>query len=62
MDGYSASEDAGPSFCIGHHEVDRSVFVTPQMIRKVHESNVSFLLMWRAVGFMLNTNMGKAVV
>jgi protein arginine N-methyltransferase 5 len=41
MDSYSASEDPGPTFCIGHHEANRSVAVTPQMIRRVHETNVS---------------------
>lgn len=41
MEGYSASEDPGPSFCVGHHETNRSVFVTPQVVRRVHESNVS---------------------
>jgi len=40
MDSYSASEDPGPTFCIGHHEANRSVTVTPQMIRRVHETNV----------------------
>lgn len=41
MDSYSASEDPGPTFCIGHHEANRSVTVTPQMIIGVHETNVS---------------------
>lgn len=40
MDNYSASEDAGPTFCIGHHGTNRSLSVTAQMIRRVHESNV----------------------
>ncbi|KAJ5313516.1 uncharacterized protein N7443_000400 [Penicillium atrosanguineum] len=43
MDSYSASEDPGPTFCIGHHEANRSVTVTPQMIRRVHESNYDML-------------------
>lgn len=40
MDSYSVSEDTGPTFCIGQHEPNRSLSVTPQMVRKVHESNV----------------------
>ncbi|KAJ5636218.1 uncharacterized protein N7484_009531 [Penicillium longicatenatum] len=43
MEGYSASEDAGPSFCIGHHEANRSIAVTPQVIQKVHESNYDMM-------------------
>jgi protein arginine N-methyltransferase 5 len=43
MDSYSASEDPGPTFCIGHHEANRSVTVTPQMIRRVHETNYDML-------------------
>lgn len=46
MEGYSASEDAGPSFCIGHHEANRSIAVTPQVIQRVHESNVSLSWGW----------------
>lgn len=46
MESYSASEDAGPSFCIGHHEADRFIPVTPQVIQRVHESNVSLSLNW----------------
>lgn len=38
MDGYS--EDVAPSFCIGHHETNWLVSVTPQLVRQVHESNV----------------------
>lgn len=41
MDGYATSEDAAPTFCIGHHETNRSLTVTPQVVRAVHESNVS---------------------
>ena len=33
-------EDAVPSFCIGHHESNRSYAVTPGVVRKAHESNV----------------------
>lgn len=40
MDSYSTAEDAGPTFCIGHHEADRSLPVTPQVVRRAHESNV----------------------
>ncbi|KAJ5587310.1 uncharacterized protein N7459_003075 [Penicillium hispanicum] len=40
MDSYSASEDAAPSFCIGQHETNRSLSVTPQVVQRVHESNV----------------------
>ncbi|KAJ5106989.1 hypothetical protein N7456_003664 [Penicillium angulare] len=43
MEGYSASEDPGPTFCIGHHETNRSVFVTPQVVRRVHESNYDMM-------------------
>ncbi|KAJ5279382.1 hypothetical protein N7478_004754 [Penicillium angulare] len=43
MEGYSASEDPGPTFCIGHHENNRSVFVTPQVVRRVHESNYDMM-------------------
>ncbi|KAJ5697690.1 hypothetical protein N7488_011374 [Penicillium malachiteum] len=42
METHHVAEDA-PSFCIGHHEANRSVFVTNQVIHKVHESNVSYV-------------------
>ncbi|KAJ5152393.1 hypothetical protein N7492_010688 [Penicillium capsulatum] len=43
MESYNPSEDAGPTFCIGHHETNRSVSVTPQMVQRVHESNYDML-------------------
>lgn len=33
-------EDTVPSFCVGHHETNRSLLVTAEVVRKAHESNV----------------------
>jgi len=33
-------DDAAPSFCIGHHESNRSYAVTSDVVRKAHEANV----------------------
>ncbi|KAJ5945864.1 hypothetical protein N7454_002703 [Penicillium verhagenii] len=43
MEGYSASEDAGPSFCIGHHEANRSIVVNTTVVQNVHESNYDMM-------------------
>ncbi|KAJ5690303.1 hypothetical protein N7462_004695 [Penicillium macrosclerotiorum] len=43
MDSYSGSEDSGPTFCIGHHETNRTLAVTPQVVQRVHESNYDML-------------------
>jgi protein arginine N-methyltransferase 5 len=40
MENYNPSEDPGPAFCVGHHEHNRMVTVTPRVIQNVHESNV----------------------
>lgn len=32
--------DAAPSFCVGHHESNRSYAVTSDVVYKAHESNV----------------------
>lgn len=39
MDSFSM-EDTVPSFCVGHHETNRSLPVTAEVVRKAHESNV----------------------
>lgn len=39
MDSFSM-DDAVPSFCIGHHESNRSYAVTSDVVRKAHDCNV----------------------
>jgi protein arginine N-methyltransferase 5 len=41
MDNYGAADDPGVTFCIGHHEPTRTLMVTPQVVSRAHESNVS---------------------
>lgn len=41
MDSYGAADDPGVTFCVGHHEPNRSLVVTPQVVSRAHESNVS---------------------
>ncbi|CAI7569480.1 unnamed protein product [Penicillium glandicola] len=43
MESYNPSEDTGPAFCIGHHEHNRLVTVTPRVIQNVHESNYDMM-------------------
>ncbi|KAJ5159962.1 uncharacterized protein N7482_006966 [Penicillium canariense] len=43
MDTYGASEDPGVTFCIGHHETNRTLAVTPKMVSRVHETNYDML-------------------
>ncbi|KAJ5654065.1 hypothetical protein N7490_001068 [Penicillium lividum] len=43
MEGYNASQDAGPSFCVGHHEANRSIVVTNQVVQNVHQSNYDMM-------------------
>jgi protein arginine N-methyltransferase 5 len=43
MDNYGAADDPGVTFCIGHHEPNRTLSVTPQVVNWAHESNVSSL-------------------
>ncbi|KAJ5337934.1 hypothetical protein N7452_004662 [Penicillium brevicompactum] len=43
MESYNPSEDPGPTFCVGHHEHNRLVTVTPRVIQNVHESNYDMM-------------------
>ncbi|KAJ5558484.1 hypothetical protein N7461_002456 [Penicillium sp. DV-2018c] len=43
MESYSPSEDPGPAFCVGHHEHNRLITVTPRVIQNVHESNYDMM-------------------
>ncbi|CAG8125686.1 unnamed protein product [Penicillium salamii] len=43
MENYNPSEDPGPTFCVGHHEHNRLVTVTPRVIQNVHESNYDMM-------------------
>ncbi|KAI1838531.1 hypothetical protein DTO006G1_3598 [Penicillium roqueforti] len=43
MESYNSSEDPGPAFCVGHHEHNRLVTVTPRVIQNVHESNYDMM-------------------
>ncbi|CAI7615869.1 hypothetical protein PCG10_000239 [Penicillium crustosum] len=43
MESYNPSEDPGPAFCIGHHEHNRLITVTPRIIQNVHESNYDMM-------------------
>ncbi|KAJ5782958.1 hypothetical protein N7457_004732 [Penicillium paradoxum] len=43
MESYNPSDDPGPAFCIGHHEHNRLVTVTPRVIQNVHESNYDMM-------------------
>ncbi|CAG8909243.1 unnamed protein product [Penicillium egyptiacum] len=43
MESYNPSDDPGPAFCVGHHEHNRLVTVTPRVIQNVHESNYDMM-------------------
>ncbi|CAG7997044.1 unnamed protein product [Penicillium olsonii] len=43
MENYNPSEDPGPTFCVGHHEHNRMITVTPRVIQNVHESNYDMM-------------------
>ncbi|KAE8391913.1 PRMT5 arginine-N-methyltransferase-domain-containing protein [Aspergillus alliaceus] len=43
MEGFSNSEDMGPTFCIGQHESKRAVPITTQVVQAAHESNYDML-------------------
>ncbi|OQD81395.1 hypothetical protein PENANT_c027G00697 [Penicillium antarcticum] len=43
MENHNHSEDPGPAFCIGHHEHNRLISVTPEVIQQVHESNYDMM-------------------
>ncbi|CEJ58539.1 Putative Protein methyltransferase RmtC [Penicillium brasilianum] len=43
MDNYDATDDPGVTFCIGHHEPNRTLSVTPQVVSRAHESNYDML-------------------
>ncbi|EPS32570.1 hypothetical protein PDE_07530 [Penicillium oxalicum 114-2] len=43
MDHYEAGDDPGVTFCIGHHEPNRSLTVTADHVIRAHESNYDML-------------------
>jgi protein arginine N-methyltransferase 5 len=40
MDTVPEAEDMVHTFCIGHHEINRLMPVTPQVVQAAHASNV----------------------